>query len=170
MNGEGWVAQMDSKARVVIVDAGVRGQSTRGILAGTHVQTLDGLLPVEFLEPGDRIVTRTGAARLVAISLSVHKHATLVRICGSSLGYDRPEGDLLVAPGQQIMIRDWRAKVMYGAEVAAVAASRLIDGDFVRAERLPVARLFTLRFDTAQVIFAEGLELACDLAATASAR
>ncbi|WP_309665940.1 Hint domain-containing protein [Tabrizicola sp.] len=161
---------MDGQTRVVIVDAGARGQSSRGVLAGTHVQTLDGLLPVEFLEPGDRIVTRTGAVRLVAISSSVHKDATLVRICASSLGYDRPEVDLLVAPGQQIMIRDWRAKVLYGAEVAAVAASRLMDGDFVRAERLPFARLFTLRFESAQVIFAEGLELACDQAATATVR
>lgn len=160
---------MDSRTRVVVVDA-ASGQNAPGILAGTHVHTLEGLLPVEFLEPGDRIVTRTGAVRLIAISSSVRKDATLVRICASSLGYDRPEVDLLVAPGQQIMIRDWRAKVLYGAEVAAVAASRLIDGDFVRAERLPLARLFALRFESAQVIYAEGLELACDQLAIASVR
>ena len=43
--------------------------SVNGLLAGTQVRTLDGLIPVEFLEPGDRIVTRDGARQLMAISV-----------------------------------------------------------------------------------------------------
>ena len=41
------------------------------MLAGTMVRTLDGLIPVEFLTPGDRIVTRAGARRLTSVSVVV---------------------------------------------------------------------------------------------------
>lgn len=144
-------------------------KTAQGILAGTHVRTLDGVLPVEFLEPGDRIVTRGGSARLVSMSSSRRRAVTLIRITASSLGHDRPETDLLLAPGQRVMIRDWRARVLYGAEFAAIPAASLADGEFVLAEMRAEARLFTLRFDTDEVIYAEGLELACFATETARA-
>jgi hypothetical protein len=133
----------------------------QGILAGTHIRTLDGVLPVEFLCPGDRIITRNGSARLVSVSTSRRKGVAVIRITASSLGHDRPETDLLLAPGQRVVIRDWRARVLYGTDVAAIAASRLADGEFVLTEFRADVRLFTLRFATEEVIYAEGLELAC---------
>jgi hypothetical protein len=142
----------------------------QGILAGTHVRSLDGVLPVEFLGPGDGIVTRRGTARLVSISSRLHKMATVVRILASTLGHDRPERDLVIGPGQCVLIRDWRARVLYGTAVAAIPAARLADGEFVCHELLPMARLYTLHFAGPQVIYAEGLEVAClGLAATAPA-
>jgi hypothetical protein len=135
--------------------------SRQGLLAGTQVRTLDGVLPVEFLAPGDRIVTRSGSARLVSVSTSRRAIMSLIRITASSLGYDRPESDLFLAPGQRVMIRDWRARVLYGADFAAIPASRLADGEFVLAVTRTDARLFTLRFECEEVIYAEGLELAC---------
>lgn len=132
-----------------------------GLSAGTQISTLDGFLPVEFLQPGDRIVTRAGSRRLVAVSVMQRKIATVVRIRASTLGHDRPEQDLLLAPGQPVMIRDWRARVLYGADVAAIPASRLADGEFVVTEVLRDVRLYTLRFAEDEVIYAEGLEIAC---------
>ncbi|MGB3146199.1 MAG: Hint domain-containing protein [Paracoccaceae bacterium] len=38
-----------------------------GIAAGTVLATTDGYLPVEFLEPGDRVVTRSGVQTLRAV-------------------------------------------------------------------------------------------------------
>ncbi len=136
-------------------------RAAQGFLIGTHIRTLDGSLPVEFLGPGDRIVTRNGTARLVSVSASRRRAMPLIRITASSLGYDRPEADLLLAPGQRVVIRDWRARVLYGTEIATVPAARLADGEFVLAESRADARLFTLRFQTDEVIYAEGLELAC---------
>ncbi|WP_374430194.1 Hint domain-containing protein [Tabrizicola sp.] len=132
-----------------------------GILAGTMVRTLDGVLPVEYLTPGDRIVTRNGARRLTSVSVQARKMVDLVRIRASTLGHDRPEQDLLVSPGQPILIRDWRARAIFGTPVAAIPASRLADGEFVCLESHRQVRLFTLRFDEDEVIYAEGLELAC---------
>jgi hypothetical protein len=131
------------------------------MLAGTLVRTLDGLIPVEFLTPGDRIVTRAGARRLTSVSVVARKQVDLVRIKASTMGHDRPDQDLLLSPGQPVLIRDWRAQALYGLPVAAIAAARLADGEFVCLETHRNVRLFTLRFDEDEVIYAEGLELAC---------
>ena len=131
-----------------------------GMAAGTRVRTLDGVLPVEYLQPGDRIVTRSGARRLVAVSVRQSRALDVVRVKAGTLGFDRPDADLVLGPSQPVIVRDWRARILYGAEVAAVACARLADGEFVQRETRAV-RLFTLRFAEDEVIWAEGMELAC---------
>lgn len=137
------------------------GAGTLGMLAGTHVRTLDGLLPVEYLGEGDRIVCRQGARRLAGVTINHLNRIDLVRILASTLGHDRPEQDLLVAPDQPVLIRDWRAKALYGLSVATIPAQRLVDGEFVTRETRANARLYRLCFAEDEVIYAEGLELAC---------
>ena len=132
-----------------------------GLACGTTVLTLDGILPVEFLSPGDRIITRDGALRLASIEVTVVQNARVIRISEGTLGIDRPEGDMIVSPDQPIMIRDWRAKAMFGTQAAMVPAARLVDGAYIRAEILPQVRFYTLRFANNAVIYAGGLELAC---------
>jgi hypothetical protein len=152
---------MDPVSHLARLIEGMATPSLLGLLAGTQVRTLDGLLPVEFLQPGDRVVTRAGARRLVAVSVQRRKGADLVRIRATTLGHDRPENDLVLAPGQPVVIRDWRATALYGCAAAAIPAARLADGEFVVSECLPEARLFIMRFDEDEVIYAEGLEVAC---------
>ena len=142
--------------------AGGAGMSPKpGMLAGTMVRTLEGVLPVEYLTPGDRIVTRAGMRRLASVSVVARKMVDLVRIRASTVGHDRPDQDLLLSPGQPVVIRDWRAQALYGVTAAAIPAARLADGEFVCLETHRNVRLFTLRFDDEEVIYAEGLELAC---------
>ena len=146
-------------------DSSVRPGGTNipsgGILVGTMVRTLDGVLPVEFLSPGDRIVCRQGARRLLGVAARHLDRADLVRIRASSLGHDRPDSDLLLSPDQPVLIRDWRAKVLFGQPVAAIPAARLVDGEFILAETWTDVRVFSLQFADDEVIYAEGLELAC---------
>lgn len=152
---------MDADAPFSRSAGGAGSDPAPGMLAGTMVRTLDGVLPVEYLTPGDRIVTRGGMRRVTSISVVTRKMIDLVRIRASTMGHDRPDQDLFVAPGQPILIRDWRAQAIFGVPVAAVPAARLADGEFVCLESHRNARLFTLRFDEDEVIYAEGLELAC---------
>lgn len=133
----------------------------QGITAGTPVLTLEGELPVQFLAPGDRVITRSGARVLTAVEVTVVRDAAMVRISASALGHDRPENDLFVAPTQPILVRDWRAKALYGTDSAMVEAQRLADGDYIRKEVVAEVRLFTLRFAREEVIYAAGLELSC---------
>jgi hypothetical protein len=140
-----------------------------GMAAGTRVRTLDGVLPVEFLEPGDRIVTRSGARRLLAVSVRRCRATEIVRISASTLAHNRPEADLLLGPGQPVIVRDWRARMLYGAEVAAVPSVRLADGESVLRESRRQVLLYALRFAEDEVIWAEGIELACAAATVAAA-
>lgn len=132
-----------------------------GLAIGTQVMTLDGSLPVEYLAPGDRIITRIGALKLVAIEMALVQNARVIHISESVLGVDRPEADVIVTPDQPIYVRDWRAKALTGQPTAMIAAARLVDGAYIRATIVAELRLFTLRFEQDVVIFAGGLELAC---------
>ena len=133
----------------------------QAIAVGTPVLTLDGELPVEFLQPGDRILTRAGARRVKQVAVTLVRNARVVKISHDTLGVDRPSVDVTVSAGQQILIRDWRAKAMFGTAQAMIPAARLVDGEYIRAETVAEARFFTLSFDEDAVIYAGGLELAC---------
>ncbi|MFN7224357.1 MAG: Hint domain-containing protein [Paracoccaceae bacterium] len=135
---------------------------TCGIVAGTVVLTLMGAMPVEFVSPGDRIITRAGARTVTSVEIAVVKDARMIRISEGVLGKDRPEADTIVTPSQPIVIRDWRAKALAGIDQAVMAAERLADGEYIRAEVMAEARIVTLRFADAQTIYAAGLELGCE--------
>ena len=131
------------------------------ILLGTPVMTLDGDLPVEFIAPGDRVITRNGMRKVVAVEVTRVKNARVVCISCDSLGVGRPAEDLVVSPNQPVLIRDWRAMALYGKAEAMIPAARLCDGEFIRGEILAEARFVTLRFAGPEVIYAGGMELAC---------
>ncbi len=142
------------------VTAGTR-MPTCGLAAGTPVLTLMGAMPVEFLAPGDRVITRAGARIVTAVEIAVVKDAPMIRVSEGVLGKDRPQADMLVTPSQPILIRDWRARALTGVDQAVMTAERLVDGDYIRPETVAEARIVTLRFAEAQVIYAAGLELGC---------
>lgn len=131
-----------------------------GLTAGTTVLTLAGAMPVEFLNAGDRIITRDGVCTLTAVTAHVAATIAMVRVCASAIGIEQPEEDMLVTANTEILIRDWRAKALKGADQAIMRADKLIDGEYIRAETSAAQRLFTLSFDRAVVIYAGGLELA----------
>ena len=134
------------------------------VAQGTPVLTLDGALPVEYLTVGDRVLTRAGVRRLHGITITLRQNARLMRIAQDTLGVDRPEADLIVTPDQPILIRDWRAKALYGTKTAMVPAARLADGEYIRSDVLAEVRLYSLHFAEDAVIYAGGLELACPAA------
>lgn len=133
-----------------------------GIAAGTPVLTLMGVQPVEFIAPGDRVITRNGARTVRAVEISEIDLARVVRVSEGVLGKDRPEADIHVTPEQAILIRDWRAKALAGATQAVVPAEKLADGEYIRVETQDSIRVVTLRFDEPEVIYAAGLELPCE--------
>ncbi|MEI4470372.1 Hint domain-containing protein [Frigidibacter sp. MR17.24] len=130
-----------------------------GIALGTTVLTLEGELPVEYLAPGDRIVTRTGV-RVLRDVVARRIETGLYRIAQDVLGADRPASELHVAAGTLLAIRDWRAAALYGAKTAIVPVERLSDGSYI-APIAGATTVFTLGFDDTEVVYAEGIEVAC---------
>ncbi len=144
----------------VMGNAPSMSQTTTGFMRGTCVLTLDGEIPVEFLNVGDRIITRDGARTLRALRVAMVS-GEVICIGASTLGHDRPTGDIMVGCDQAILVRDWRAKALYGTSQAMIPAARMADGELIRREIVQDVALFTLEFDAAVVIYASGLELAC---------
>jgi hypothetical protein len=131
-----------------------------GMAAGTSVMTLDGAIPVEYLNVGDRVLTRDGARTLRGIAVRV-VDGDAVRVGAATLGHDRPTEDVMLAVGQPVLVRDWRAKALYGAAQALVPVERMADGQMIARVSVHGLRMFTLTFDTVVVVYAGGLELAC---------
>lgn len=132
-----------------------------GLLAGTQILTLAGEMPVEYLSPGDRIITRSGARTLRRITARTVQNAHVVCVSAGSLGHDRPGRDLVIGADQLVLVRDWRAKALFGAPQALVPVARLADGQYVRAVTLASAQILTLEFDRAETVYADGVELGC---------
>lgn len=131
-----------------------------GLAFGSTVLTAQGERTVETLAPGDRIITRDGIRRLTA-AITDELTGTVVRVSASALGHDRPDADLCLAPGQLLLLRDWRAQALYGTPSALVPVSRLTDGEYISIEATETLQVVTLCFDAPCVIYAHGLEIAC---------
>lgn len=140
-----------------------RAAGSSGLTAGCRVMTLDGELPVEFLAPGDRIVTRDGMRRLLSVSVTAYT-GRAVRLAEGALGHNRPETGLTLPAGTRIRLRDWRARAMFGTAEGDAPVARLFDGQYVTETEVRGMRVYDLVFDTPQVIYAEGLEIACGAA------
>jgi Hint domain len=131
-----------------------------GFLSGTILLTQDGEMPVEFISDGDKIITRdAGFVRVTKVEQS-RQLVRAISFAAGSLGDTRPDQDLILPAGQDVLIRDWRAKAMFGTERALVRADALIDGEFIRDLGLRPLDLHQLHFDTPHILFAGGLELA----------
>lgn len=138
-----------------------------GLAAGTMVLTLRGAVAVETLLAGDKVITRNGARSLVSVEITTHLNTKAIRINEGVLGKERPEADMIIAPDQPILIRDWRAKALARVDQAVMTAERLADGTYISVQTIAELRLVTLRFATEQVIYAAGLEVGCEGAASA---
>lgn len=135
-------------------------QAPFGLPSGMRVMTLDGALPVEHLVPGDRIVTRkAGMARLTDHHVGTVR-TEAVEIRGGAFGTMEPDAVVMLPAAQVVLLRDWRAKVMFGQPQASVPAGMLVDLDFIRDLGEVEMVLHRLIFDRAEIIYAEGLELA----------
>jgi len=131
-----------------------------GFLAGTILLTQDGEMPVEFLSPGDRIITRDRGFVPLHHITRAPQSVRAIRIAAGSLGDTRPDCDLILPAGQPVLIRDWRAKALFGTAQAMVRADALVDGEFICDLGPREMQLFQLHFDSAHVLYDGGLEVA----------
>jgi len=130
-----------------------------GVPAGTLVMTRRGAVAVETLDPGDHIITRnTGFAPLTHIQRDTVEIPAIL-ITAGSLGPTQPEHDLILPAAQPVLVRDWRARAIFGQAQALVRAEALTDGEFIRALGPREMQLIRLHFDRPRVIYAGGLEL-----------
>ena len=131
-----------------------------GLATGTTVMTLNGEMPVEHLNAGDRVITRDSGMAVLREIRGAEVRVASIQIKAGSLGHTRPQDDMIVGPDTLVHIRDWRAKALFGADVATVKAKRLIDGEFVSEQAATTMTVYELVFDKQHILYADGLEVA----------
>lgn len=141
----------------------------KGLLAGNKILTMDGYRAVETLKAGDRLITRNGVRILRDVSVATHRMRP-VRISANTLGFNRPNAEMLLAPGQEVMVRDWRAEMLFGQDFVIMPIHRVLDGKYI-AETKEEADLpaYTLCFDEEEIFYADGVELISGTAMTKTA-
>lgn len=135
-------------------------QAFNALVAGTVVLTLEGALPVEYLSPGDRVITRDSGVALLQTVRRMERTLPCVAVAKGALGHNRPDVETILLARQEVLVRDWRARALFDADRAMVPAARLCDGEFVRPVGACTVALIALEFDTPHVIYADGLEVA----------
>ncbi|WP_135506346.1 Hint domain-containing protein [Roseovarius aestuariivivens] len=138
-----------------------------GFLPSSIILTLAGEKRVEDLSAGDRVITRDGGMAVLKDVRSRQISTRAVRIKAGSLGHTRPERDVTVPAGQPVLIRDWRARAVFGATRAMVPAHRLADGEFITLQDHVTMTVFELEFDRPHVLYVDGLEVGSHDAAAA---
>lgn len=127
-------------------------------VAGTLIETDQGLRRVEDLGVGDLIMTQdSGLQPLVwtgSRTVIGRGDFTPIRFAPNALGNDRA---LLVSPQHRILITGWRAELFFGEGEVFVAAKHLVNGDTIH--RLPMRDVsyHHIMCDKHEVVFAEGI-------------
>lgn len=130
-----------------------------GLLGTCNVLTMTGYKPIAELTAGERIITRNGLRVLRELSVTTH---TFRAVCvgKGTLGFSRPTTDMKIAPKQEVMVRDWRAEVLFGRDAVIVPIERMIDGKYIAEEaEVEAHNVFELRFDGEEVFYADGVEI-----------
>lgn len=140
--------------------------SQAGITVGTLIMTPNGLMPIEDLTAGDRILTKDYGYQQVQcvafrdVDLVRSPHLSPIRLRADTLGADRPLGDFYVAPTQRLALRHPLFDLMFGAREVVACARDLVHLAGIN----PVAGLagityVMLGFTRSQMIFTGSLVL-----------
>lgn len=132
---------------------------TTGLLGGCNVLTMHGYTPISELKAGDRVITRNGLRVLRQLSVTTQTFRA-ISVGKGTLGYSRPTTEMLMAPDQEVMVRDWRAEVLFGEDAVIIPIERMVDGKYIAEEReLKTHSVYELRFDGEEVFYADGVEI-----------
>ncbi|MCZ4352941.1 Hint domain-containing protein [Roseovarius aestuarii] len=127
-------------------------------VAGTMIDTPDGSVPVETLQPGDLVNTRDegpqplrwiGERRVSALG-----DFAPIFIAANTFG---AHGDLFLSPLHRVLIRDSVAELLFGEREVLIAARDLVNDVSVRRIEGGQVDYVHILFDRHQVIFSEGL-------------
>ncbi len=132
---------------------------------GTMIETKDGLVAVEQLQPGQRVLTRdngyqpirwVGRRALNARDLALRPQLQPVQIRRGALGQGLPEVDMVVSPQHRMLLTGTRAELFFGEAEVLAAALHMVGTPGI--ERLAVTEVSYLHimFDAHEIIRADG--------------
>ncbi len=138
-------------------------------VAGTMISTPDGQVAIETLEVGDRVITRDHGMQRISwigsttfpgryVANNAHLRPVVIRKDAMSKGV--PDRDLRVSRQHRILVRDWRADLLFGDPDGVLVPAFSLCNDSTIVEERPDAPVTYLHmaFDRHEVVYANGLE------------
>lgn len=136
---------------------------------GTMILTPKGEVAIETLVAGDRVVTRDhgvqairwiGSTELAPVMLDLNKNLRPILIKKGALGTDLPSQDLRVSRQHRILVRDWRAEMMFGSEGGVLVPAFTLCNDSSIIEERPkdIVTYIHMAFDNHEIVYADGVE------------
>ncbi|MEQ3626268.1 MAG: Hint domain-containing protein [Celeribacter sp.] len=171
---DGGYATLDDGTRVNFQDIGAirsvenieRPEQCICFTPGAQIATARGLVPVETLKQGDRVLTRdngfqtiswTGARQLSAEELAQNEQLRPVLIRAGSIGPNCPEVDMLVSPSHRMLVTGNRAELLMEHREVLVSAKHMVSQEGI--DKVQPARGVTyvhIMCEQHEVIMADG--------------
>ncbi|MEY8882120.1 Hint domain-containing protein [Donghicola sp. XS_ASV15] len=133
---------------------------TTGVIcfgAGTLITTKRGSIPIEYLLPGDKILTMDNGYKSVRWLGNRTVRATgknaPIHIPAGALGNQR---DLVVSPNHRMWMRSAEAELMLGDHEVLVPAKFLVGHNGITQQRGGLIGYHHMLFDQHEIVFAEG--------------
>ncbi len=133
--------------------------------SGTLIETKDGLIPVEAIEIGQKVMTRDNGYRMVrwvgrrdltAADLVAEPALMPVRIRRGALGNGFPAADMLVAQQQRMLLTGVRTEQYFGETEVLVAAADLVGQPGIARAEVKEVSFIQIMFDAHEIILAAG--------------
>ncbi|MAC81729.1 MAG: hypothetical protein CML66_27135 [Rhodobacteraceae bacterium] len=137
--------------------------------AGVMILTPTGEVAIETLKVGDRVITRDhgvqairwiGATTLPVGYVNRTSSMRPILIRKDALGPDQPVRDMRVSRQHRILVRDWRADLLFGEpDGVLVPALSLVNDSTIREDHpTEDVTYIHMAFDGHEVVFADGVE------------
>lgn len=106
------------------MDNGAAPGALSGFGPGVVVETTEGPQPVEWLRPGDLLLTRDHGYRpVIWAGRSPLSDTPAVRIAAGALGNRIPDRDLVLSPGHHVLLRSPQIELHFATEEVLVPVS-----------------------------------------------
>ncbi|MEM0950192.1 MAG: Hint domain-containing protein [Pseudomonadota bacterium] len=138
------------------------------VVSGTVIDTEEGQRAVETLVAGDKVRTLdagfqklewVGQRKVGAEELAAHPDLKPILIRKDALGPGRPFCDLRVSPQHRVLLRDWRAQMLFGEDEVLAPAKALVNDGSIRVDHdADEVTYHHLLFSTHQIILTDGAE------------
>jgi len=126
---------------------------------GTLLETPSGLRCIDDLVLGDPVTTMDNGVQHIRWigrrKVRGQGDFAPIRFMPGAIGNAR---ELRVSPQHRMLVRGWRAELVFGESEVLIAAKHLVNGDTIHIAPCDEVEYIHLCFDQHEVIFAEGVE------------
>ncbi|PVA09715.1 hypothetical protein DC366_11325 [Pelagivirga sediminicola] len=136
--------------------------------AQTRILTPKGEVPITRLAPGDLVMTadhgaqpvrRIGRTFLPATVLMLRPEFRPIVIARGAFGANSPVRETALSPQHRVLVRDWRAALLFGEEEVLVPVKKLTNDTTIRPDQAAQdVTYYHLAFDRHEVIWGDGLQ------------